>query len=292
MKRCCLPRSAQGVALLLASTVLISGCADLRPARDTGGDGPPSGRHDHLAALPDAVPRAEPRSARGNPETYEVFGKTYRVRSTAAGYDEVGNASWYGRKFHGRDTSSGEPFDMYALSAAHREVPIPTYVEVTNLENQRKTVVRVNDRGPFHSDRILDLSYAAAVKLGFHNDGTARVRVRVVAPAAPAVQTVAIPQPRPQTAVATSDQWFLQAGAFSRQDSAQTLRAQLVTLSPAPTFTVQVPSDRLYRVRMGPFASRTEAERTRQVLAAARFPNALILSAEKVIRDGSCLTQC
>ncbi|MFK7915699.1 MAG: septal ring lytic transglycosylase RlpA family protein [Pseudomonadales bacterium] len=296
---------------LVLFCVLLSGCVGNSSPTDAPGakrprvDGPPRGPHGNLAALPDAIPRLEPRSTRGNPASYEVFGETYRVMASATGYDRTGNASWYGRKFHGQQTSSGEPFDMYALSAAHRSLPIPCFVEVTNLDNQRRTVVRVNDRGPFHSDRILDLSYAAAVKLGFHEQGTARVRVRVVGPqrgTVPEPLIVAQPQPKLQspTAVAAAlpapvpvaQQWFLQAGAFRQRDSALALRQRLVTLSPAPTFTVQVPADRLYRVRMGPFASRSEAERTQQTLAAARYPGAVILSAEKVISDGACLPQC
>lgn len=287
---------------LLLVCLLLGGCIS---GGGSGGqhsdaDGPPLGPYGNLAALPDAVPRYEPRSPRGNPDSYIVFGKTYRVMASASGYDQTGYASWYGRKFHGRDTSSGEPFNMYALSAAHRSLPIPCYVEVTNLENNRRTVLRVNDRGPFHSDRILDLSYAAAVKLGFHEQGTAKVRVRVVGPQATvassgASPTLPVPASTPVmvgTQTPTAGQWFLQAGAFRQRDGALTLRQQLVTLSAVPTFTVQVPADGLYRVRIGPFDSRPEAERAQQILAAARYPGAVILSAEKVISDGACLPQC
>jgi len=126
-------------------------------------------------------PAAEPRSARGNPREYEVFGVRYRVLDSAEGYDETGVASWYGSEFHGRSTSSGEPYDMNAMTAAHRTLPLPTYVEVTNLENGRVAVVRVNDRGPFHGERLIDLSYAAALELGIVASGTARVRVRALA---------------------------------------------------------------------------------------------------------------
>jgi len=131
---------------------------------------------------PDAVPVEEPRSRYGNPESYEVRGVTYHVLETSEGYEAEGTASWYGEEFQGRRTSSGEPYDMYAMTAAHRTLPIPTYVEVTNLENGRTVVVRVNDRGPFHEGRIIDLSYAAAQKLGLVGPGTARVRVRALEP--------------------------------------------------------------------------------------------------------------
>jgi rare lipoprotein A len=137
-----------------------------------------------VAAIPDAVPRDEPLSPYGNPPEYEVEGRTYRVMRSSEGYEAEGIASWYGPNFHGRRTSSGEPYDMYRPTAAHRTLPIPTYVEVTNLENGRRVVVRVNDRGPFHDGRIIDLSYLAARKLGFVGAGTARVRVRALEPAA------------------------------------------------------------------------------------------------------------
>ncbi len=130
------------------------------------------------------MPVQEPLSRYGNPSTYEVDGITYRVLESSVGYEAEGMASWYGEEFQGRRTSSGEPYDMYAMTAAHRTLPIPTYVEVTNLENGRTAVVRVNDRGPFHADRIIDLSYAAARKLGIVGPGTAHVRVRALEPAA------------------------------------------------------------------------------------------------------------
>jgi rare lipoprotein A len=142
-----------------------------------------AGPRDDAAAIPDAVPVREPLSAYGNPPEYEVDGVTYHVMDSAEGYQAEGTASWYGEEFQGRRTSSGEPYDMYAMTAAHRTLPLPTYVEVTNLENGRTVVVRVNDRGPFHADRIIDLSYAAARKLGIVGAGTARVRVRALEPA-------------------------------------------------------------------------------------------------------------
>jgi peptidoglycan lytic transglycosylase len=155
------------------------------PAGDTPGD--VTGDRDPsepFADVADAVPRPEVKSRFGNPETYEVNGKRYRVLETSRGYDEEGVASWYGEPFHGRRASSGETFDMYAMTAAHRSLPLPTYVEVTNLENDRRVVLRVNDRGPFHEDRIIDVSYVAAVKLGMVGTGTARVRVRALDPPA------------------------------------------------------------------------------------------------------------
>lgn len=136
-----------------------------------------------VAAIPDAVPVPEPPSRYGNPTEYEVNGVTYRVLEGSEGYEAEGLASWYGSDFHGRRTSSGEPYDMYAMTAAHRSLPLPTYVEVTNLENGEVVVLRVNDRGPFHEGRIIDVSYVAARKLGLVGPGTARVRVRALEPA-------------------------------------------------------------------------------------------------------------
>ena len=133
---------------------------------------------------PDAVPRLETKTRSGNPDSYEVRGRSYRVLETSDGYVERGIASWYGEQFHGRRTSSGEPYDMYDMTAAHKSLPLPTYVEVTNLENGRTVVVRVNDRGPFIDGRIIDLSFAAARKLGYIGAGTVEVEVRALDPAA------------------------------------------------------------------------------------------------------------
>jgi rare lipoprotein A len=171
-------------SVLVAAVLAVSGCSVV--GYPGGAPSVPAPRANDTdrdpAAIADAVPRDEPPSRYGNPAEYEVDGRTYRVLDTSEGYDEEGLASWYGSEFQGRRTSSGEPYDMYLMTAAHRTLPIPTYVEVTNLENGRRAVVRVNDRGPFHSDRIIDLSYAAARKLGIVGPGTARVRVRALEP--------------------------------------------------------------------------------------------------------------
>ncbi len=172
-------RYAKACATVLLYTAL-SGCGGkslVSPERD----GPGSGRRS-VEDIADAVPRAEPKSRYGNPESYEVFGQRYYVMDSAEGYQEEGIASWYGTKFHGKRTSSGEPYDMYAMTAAHKTLPLPTYVEVTALETGRSVVVKVNDRGPFHQDRIIDLSYVAAIKLGIDKAGTGMVRVRTIGP--------------------------------------------------------------------------------------------------------------
>lgn len=156
------------VAILLLS---LAGCASRGELDDEA-----------IARIPDAVPKVEPLAKSGNPESYVVFGRRYYTQKSARGHVERGLASWYGRPFHGRKTSSGETYDMYAMSAAHKTLPLPTYARVTNLENGRRVVVRINDRGPFHDGRVIDLSYTAAVKLGMKRQGTARVEVQAIDP--------------------------------------------------------------------------------------------------------------
>ena len=197
------------------------------------------------ASIPDAVPRAEPRAARGNPPFYEVFGKRYEVMSSGAGYAERGVASWYGPDFHGGSTSSGERYDMYAMTAAHKTLPLPAYVEVTNLQNGKSIVVRVNDRGPFKNNRIIDLSYVAAAKLDMIRDGTAMVQVRSVGPASP------VPAPAD---LAARGGFFAQAGAFADEANARKLAERLVAAGFTGVGIVEASSGgrSLHRVRIGP----------------------------------------
>ena len=167
--------------LLTLSILLLTACSNL-----DNKDGAPSGvmlkSTSEVMLIPDAIPKVEPRSRYGNPQSYVVFGKRYAVLKSADGYRKRGIASWYGTKFHGKRTSSGEPYDMYAMTAAHKSLPLPSYVRVTNLKNKRSVVVKVNDRGPFHENRIIDLSYAAAIKLGISDGGTGVVQVTVIDP--------------------------------------------------------------------------------------------------------------
>ena len=213
-----------------------------------------------VESQPEPVPKEEPLSAYGNPKTYSVWGKTYQVMESAAGYEEEGLASWYGRKFHGYRTSSGEPFDMYRFTAAHRTLPLPTYARVTNLDNGKSLVVRVNDRGPFHSDRIIDLSWAAAARLGIEGKGTGRVRVEAltvrekVKPSREGhAVRAAVDSPPPDTAkAAEGDELYLQAGAL---DSARNLERALRDELKLPVSVRQPESSALYKVWLGPFAS-------------------------------------
>ena len=235
--------------VLLLALLLIHGCTV------SGGSKPPPPKPpqdaaplhapyvvEQLQKLPDPVVKAEPRSRRGNGPVYTVWGKSYRVMDSATGFSQEGVASWYGTKFHGRETSSGEKFDVYKLTAAHKHLPLPTYVRVTNLVNNRQTVVKVNDRGPFKGDRIIDLSYAAAVKLGFHEQGTSRVRIEVVAPES-------------LSPAERADTFMVQAGAFSEFDRADRSHREPQELTGFRGVVVKVPTDGFYRVRLGPVLS-------------------------------------
>ena len=201
-----------------------------------------------LSSIPDAVPRAEPRSRYGNPRSYVVDGKRYFTLSCARGFTERGVASWYGTKFHGRRTSSGETYDMYGMTAAHRTLPLPTYVRVRNLSPGREIVVRVNDRGPFHDDRILDLSYAAATKLGIARRGTGLVEVRALDPGSTAAAPATI---------------FIQAGAFRTSANASRMRAGLAVATGLPVRVRRTVYNgrAMYRVWLGPVSSVEEADR-------------------------------
>ncbi len=209
----------------------------------------PSAPPPSIEGIPDAVPRPEPRSAHGNPPFYDVLGQRYYVLAGADGYLERGVASWYGPTFQGGNTSSGEPYDMYAMTAAHKTLPLPCYVRVTNLRNGHSVVVRVNDRGPFVANRLIDLSYTAAAKLDMIRDGTTLVEVRAITPAVPDVLTRASAQPPPSL--------YVQAGAFADQQNAQRLLARLRAAGLERAF-IALPMQNgahLYRVRLGPVES-------------------------------------
>jgi rare lipoprotein A len=225
------------------------GVADGRPAREID-----------VSKLAEPVPRREPRAATGNRSPYTVLGKNYRVRDSADGYVERGVASWYGTKFNGRATSSGESYDICQFTAAHKTLPLPSTVRVTNLDNGRSVLVRVNDRGPFHAGRIIDLSYAAAVRLGVDRTGTARVEVRAVDGPGDAPLLLAggggggggtAVAPR---AASTSGKQWVQAGSFADKDNAQRLVARLrdADVDAVDLDHVEVDDRDLWRVRIGP----------------------------------------
>lgn len=199
-----------------------------------------------LLALPDAVPKDEPRAKLGNPAFYEVYGQRYTVLADGRGYLERGVASWYGPDFHGIRTAIGEPYDMYSMTAAHKTLPLPAYARVTNLKNGRSVVVRVNDRGPFKANRIIDLSYAAALRLDMVREGTTLVEVQAVQPEGAPLP----PPPRPR-------ELWAQAGAFHVEAYANRLRNLIANagITGARVDAENTPAGTLYRVRIGPVDS-------------------------------------
>ena len=201
----------------------------------------------------DAIPKFEKRSKYGNGPYYSVFGETYKVLESSYGYSERGVASWYGTKFHGRPTSSGEIYDMYAMTAAHKSLPLPTYVKVKNLNNNKSVIVKVNDRGPFVDNRLIDLSYNAARKLDMINSGTSLVEITAISFDMPHKKTVNITNLN-NNEEPSNDRIFLQIGAFNDWNNAKNLLNRVKALGYANT---QIDEDlrtikKLYRVKIGP----------------------------------------
>lgn len=303
--------------------VVVSGCASHEPTSGssqpaqnrTAGSAEPSNDRDtaggryamsgdaypleppDVSSVPDAVPRDEPLSRAGNRSTYEVWGKTYHVLPNADGYSKQGLASWYGEKFHGYATSNGEIYDMYKMSAAHRSLPLPTYARVTNERNGQSVIVRVNDRGPFHSDREIDLSYAAAARLDILDEGTGSVKVEAINPEQWQTQrssNTSRPTPTPvpdDTATASSSETpersrnnppsepsgevvYLQIAALGDSQNAQKMRSQLSNAIP---HDVRVNQDNdIYRVQVGPVAADQESD-ARKALHDAGFTDVFIV---------------
>lgn len=285
------------LAALLA-VLLLAGCFGSRGpgGASAGRDGPPGREVD--GDYPDVTPRSEGITGAGNKNPYTVLGKTYHLLPTAEGYRETGMASWYGTKFHGRATSNGEPYDMFAMTAAHKTLPIPAYVRVTNLENGRSAIVRVNDRGPFHDNRIIDLSYAAAKKLGVFDQGTARVELVAIDPSTYQRNSVEVPRidapasrsarPLGPAAAGVKDGpplaaaaaggksgpprgAFLQVGSFTSLKSARSLEARVErrVAVPALVRTTRVAGRDMFRVLVGPFGDTAQLRNARELLVEA-----------------------
>lgn len=277
-----LSRNKKPLVILLAA-ILLQACASSPSSRYKI-------RHDHGPANPvdtseikDAVPKVEPRSKYGNPKNYKVRGKWYSVRESSAGYKEKGVASWYGKKFHGHRTSSGETYNMYAMTAAHKSLPLPTYVRVTHLENRRSVIVKVNDRGPFHENRIIDLSYSAAKKLGITANGTGVVEVTAINPETyqekqPYQPKIKRPSALPGYPAKPEYKLFLQVGAFNEQKNAHKLQKRLTRMFKKQQIHSDfATSENIYRVRIGPLASVAIADKLSDYLHKKGIPTTQIV---------------
>ena len=255
-------------ACALAIAAWLTGCST--PGMLEPSDDAPLNPRD-VSGIPNAVPKPEPLSRYGNPQSYVVYGERYFTLPSSKGYRERGLASWYGTKFHGKRTSSGEPYDLYAMTAAHKTLPLPTYVEVTNLDNNRSVIVKVNDRGPFHDGRIIDLSYSAAHKLGILGTGTGRVEVHAIDPVdadrVPSDQPVLVETDTPSAPEANS-QLFLQVGAFQSHDNAQRLRSNIEGQNLGTVRIVEsaTTAGTFYKVQVGPLPDTATADRIARAL--------------------------
>lgn len=247
---------------------------------DGPGDNPPP----NLDAVPDAVPRLEPLHRFAN-RPYVALGQSYTPDTELRSYKEIGTASWYGRRYHGQRTSSGETYDMYGMTAAHRTLPIPSYARVTNVANKRSVVVRINDRGPFHNDRVIDVSYTAAYKLGMLQGGSTQVEVEAIDPRGAVATARLAEQPKlaeaPLTAppavapAAENGGIYVQLGAFGAQENAEQFRGKLkLELAQLADKLQVMPVGRLFKVRAGPYSGQAEASQ-----AAAEIRRALNIDA-------------
>jgi rare lipoprotein A len=262
----------QGLTILLIGLLL--GACSTAPTVEKDG----AGKRIDTSVIPNAKPKSEPITNAGNKSPYQVFGKTYRVLPSSKGYKATGIASWYGTKFHGRLTSNGEVYNMYGMTAAHKSLPIPSYARVTNIENGKSVVVRINDRGPFHGARLIDLSYVAAMKLGYADKGTAKVLIEVIDTEVHP-QTIANPpliaqvahktpiKPKPQSTpptTAVSSGNYLQVGAFSDVASANKLKGKIHSLTSKPISVHN--QDNLFKLWIGPIANNLELQNIKAML--------------------------
>lgn len=241
--------------VLIFFCLFLSACAGVKVFHSKSDKDAAPTKNIDVSNIPDAVPKYEPKSRYGNPKSYVVFGKRYYVMKSSVGFIEKGIASWYGTKFHGRRTSSGETYDMYAMTAAHKTLPLPTYVRVTNLNNGKHVIVKVNDRGPFHENRIIDLSYTAAIKLDIVKSGTGLVEVRAVQPGEAVQQSSHNSAPvKEVSSYHRNSGFYIQVGSFGELANAEKLRKNLGPLAEQLVKISQtiVKGKTLYRVRIGP----------------------------------------
>lgn len=288
----------KNLIIILASIALLNACSNVprrtnsepaasKPAavpaasgaKYLAGDGPGADVPDNLDDIPDAVPKAEPLHRYAN-RPYSALGKTYTPLQTVGSYKERGIASWYGKKFHGQRTSIGDTYDMYGMTAAHPTLPVPSYARVTNLANGKTVVVRINDRGPFLHDRIIDLSYAAAYKLGFVNNGSAEVEVESIAVDGNATIAAAVTNPVVKTESVASDtvmpvmppdvagKVYLQLGAFKEKQGAESFLSRMrAELGDTGKSIILLNASGINRIQLGPYDNSEEARRAANALA-------------------------
>jgi len=285
-------RASRDGLMLILLACLLGGCAIQTQERRSGSrysmehDSGPRDQEFDVSRVVEPEPRYEEPTSAGNQSPYEVWGQTYEVLETASGYEATGTASWYGRKFHGHRTSNGETYNMYRLTAAHRSLPLPSYLRVTNLENDRSTIVRVNDRGPFHGERLIDLSYAAARVLGFEDQGTTRVHIEAVATRPGSRETDSDPAQEPQVSADSSradekeEKLFVQVGAFGNLSSATRLRDKLFLIAGSNVHLVEAVdgADAIHRVWVGPFDNRKDAEQEKNAIERNNLGQPIIIS--------------
>lgn len=309
-------RQLLGFTMAAVLITLVVGCSHSSKRGESGSDTPSSssGRYKgkdkdwgpdqeiDMSHVPDAVPRYELRTVAGNKNPYTVLGKTYVLMDDERAYKERGIASWYGYKFNGERTSNGELYDMFAMTGAHKTLPIPSYVRVTNIDNKKSVIVRINDRGPFHDDRVIDLSYAAAQRLGITRMGTGRVELEIIVPdddprppllakksrntgkvvaakeasareagivpkteVAAAAPTPTAAEPAPTSSLPAGT--YLQIGAFGQEKSAKQFAAEVGAKLNYPVVISAVQSpQRLYRVRVGPLGDAQTLQTAREQL--------------------------
>lgn len=262
--------------VVICCSLLITSCGGSSFIDDS--DSGPE-QHPDLSQVRDAVPRSEPLSRYGNPGSYVVNGQRYDVMDSGKGFSDRGIASWYGTKFHGRRTSSGERYDMYSMTAAHKTLPLPTYVRVRNLQNQHTVIVKVNDRGPFHENRIIDLSYAAAHKLGITGAGTGLVEITAIDPAAPREPVTTLASQEATPSINDKLSMFIQVGAFASRDNAERLLGRLLNaaIGEARISKLSGTDTTLYRVRIGPLNNVDEADRLARSLSQIGITNARVV---------------
>jgi rare lipoprotein A len=221
--------------------------------------------------LVDITPRAEPHSRGGNKSQYQVRGKTYSVLKSAQSFSQTGTASWYGNKFHGHLTSNGEIYNMYAMSAAHKNLPLPTYLKVTNNANNKSVIVRVNDRGPFHQDRIIDLSYSAAYKLGMMKTGVANVTITAITDFS-GPKKVINKKPKQSITANNNERKYIQVFATKNETLANKTAQALQNLHQINTIIPK--NNGIYRIQMGPISNKEQLNVILENLKKSGYPKA------------------